>query len=67
MKLDSTFKVPLKINLASQKTAIEKDGYLNITLKAGMKDSQIAKAFFYLSFKAFWLGIKHLLKRNEAS
>jgi len=66
MKLSSTVTVPLKINISDEKHAIRKDGYLNITFKAGMKNRQKVKAFFYISMRAFLLGIKQIFKRRDS-
>ena len=66
MKLSSTITVPLKINISDQKHAIKKDGYLNITFKAGMKNRQKVKVFFYISKHAFLLGIKQIFKRSNS-
>ena len=66
MKLNSIVTVPLKINISDQKHAIKKDGYVNITFKAGMKNRQKVKAFFYISRHAFLLGIKQIFKRSDS-
>ena len=66
MKLNSTITVPLKINISDQKHAIKKDGFVNITFKAGMKNRQKTKAFFYISMHAFLLGIKQIFKRSDS-
>ena len=64
MKLDSTFKIPLKVRIASQESSVKVEG-LNITLKAGMNHRQISKAFFWLSLHAVWLAVKHLFKKQD--
>jgi len=66
MKLSSTVTVPLKINISEQKHAIKKDGYVNITFKAGMKNRQKTKAFFCISRHAFLLGIRQIFKRSDS-
>ena len=65
MKLDSTFKVPIRIRITSQESTVKVD-HLNISLKAGMSRWQTAKTFFYISYHAFWLAVIHLFKRSDS-
>lgn len=66
MKLGSIITIPLKINISDEKHAIRNDGFVNITFKAGMKNREKTKAFFYISWHAFRLAVKNIFKRSDS-